>query len=84
MLRAAAAAPMRVADIVRTVVQQFEAAGADYQIVGAIAYFLYGPPRFTGDVDFVVRAQLVERAGGTRLRFRRLNDPAKFPSLTPG
>lgn len=45
---------MTVAEIVRVVVARLEAAGADYQIVGAVAYFLYGPTRFTQDVDFVV------------------------------
>ena len=45
---------MTVSDIVRVVVGLLERRGADYQIVGAIAYFVYGPVRFTQDVDFVV------------------------------
>ena len=45
---------MTVAEIVRVVVNLLERHKADYQIVGAIACFLYGPIRFTQDVDFVV------------------------------
>ena len=45
---------MRVSDIVRLMVSRLEAEGSSYQIVGAVAYFCYGPPRFTHDVDFVV------------------------------
>lgn len=45
---------MTVAEIVRIVVGRMEGARADYQIVGALAYLLYGPTRFTQDVDFVV------------------------------
>lgn len=43
-----------VQDAARTAVAQLEAAGVDYLLVGALAYFAYGLPRHTDDVDAVV------------------------------
>lgn len=63
---------MTVAEIVRIVVGRMEAARADYQIVGALAYLLYGPARFTQDVDLVVSmptAQLNEILAGLPAEF---------------
>ena len=57
---------MTVSDVVRVVVELLERRGADYQIVGAIAYFLYGPIRFTQDVDFVVSVSGKELDGVLR------------------
>ena len=51
---------MTVAEVVRVVVNLLERHEADYQIVGAIACFLYGPIRFTQDVDFVVSIPGIE------------------------
>ena len=57
---------MTVADVVRVAVELLERRKADYQIVGAIAYFLYGPIRFTQDVDFVVSVSGKELDGVLR------------------
>lgn len=43
-----------VQDAARTTVARLEAAGVDYMLVGALAYFAYGLPRHTDDVDAVV------------------------------
>lgn len=43
-----------VHDAARTAVTHLEAAGVAYMLVGALAYFAYGLPRNTDDVDAVV------------------------------
>lgn len=43
-----------VSELARYFVGRLEAAGADYVIVGAVAYFAYGVPRSTNDLDFVI------------------------------
>lgn len=48
---------MTIDGAVAAVVTHLEKFDADYLIVGAIAYFLYGIPRATNDADFVVRMQ---------------------------
>lgn len=48
---------MNVRDVVRQVVAQLEAASADYLLVGAVAYFVYGLPRATRDADFVIAVE---------------------------
>lgn len=42
-------------DVLKDVVGRFEEAGIDYFLVGSLATMYYGRPRFTQDVDFVVR-----------------------------
>mgnify|MGYP000207779427 CR=1 FL=1 len=43
-------------EAVRAVLEQIEAAGTDYLIVGALAYGAWGIPRSTKDADFVLAA----------------------------
>jgi hypothetical protein len=45
---------MTEAEAVRKVIAQLERDASEYFLVGAIAYNLYGIPRFTKDADFVL------------------------------
>ncbi len=42
-------------DVLRDVVQRFDKVGIEYFLVGSLATMYYGRPRFTQDVDLVVR-----------------------------
>lgn len=42
-------------DVLKDVVQRFDNVGIEYFLVGSIATMYYGRPRFTKDVDLVVR-----------------------------
>ena len=43
-----------VSELVSYFVGRLEGAGADYLVVGAVAYFAYGTPRATKDLDLVI------------------------------
>ena len=45
---------MTVRELVQLAIRLLEDASAEYVVVGAMAYFLYGRPRATNDADFVV------------------------------
>ncbi len=42
-------------DVLKDVVKRFDQAGIEYFLVGSLATMYYGRPRFTQDVDLVVR-----------------------------
>src|ERR1039457_3551016 len=42
-------------DVLKDVVARFDIAGIEYFLVGSLATMYYGRPRFTQDVDLVVR-----------------------------
>ncbi|MBL7669723.1 MAG: nucleotidyltransferase [Bdellovibrionaceae bacterium] len=42
-------------DVLNDVVKRFDEAGIEYFLVGSLATMYYGRPRFTQDVDLVVR-----------------------------
>ena len=42
-------------DVLKDVVKRFDEAGIEYFLVGSLATMYYGRPRFTQDVDLVVR-----------------------------
>lgn len=46
---------MEVSDLLLYVTSALEGIGIEYRIVGSIASIAYGEPRFTNDVDIVVR-----------------------------
>ncbi len=54
-------------DVLKEVVSKFEEAGIEYFMVGSMATMYYGQPRFTRDVDLVVRIRPRQVLGFERL-----------------
>jgi len=46
---------MGPSDLLRTVAQKLESLQIDYLITGSVASIMYGEPRFTNDIDIVIR-----------------------------